>query len=129
MTFKFQMGATVRTRQGFEGTVIARIETLSGPSYRLRGAGRQECEEAEKSLWMVSRLPKWLKRGAEIQWLGTGAHLVYVVIELHRGGRHHPWSFTAQRGNERMHSHCTPADMKFWRPVAAMKEPRPRGKC
>jgi hypothetical protein len=129
MTFKFQMGATVKTRRGWEGTVTARIETLAGPSYRLKGNDGQECEAGEKSLWIVSRVPRWLKRGAEIQWLGEGAHLVYVVMALHRGSMHHPWSFTAQRKNERMHSHCTPADMKFWRPVATMKEPRPRGKC
>ena len=125
MEFKFTMGAAVRTRKGVEGTVTARIELPSGPHYRLQGAYRHEYEVAEKSLWLVSRVPRWLKRGAEIQWLGEGVHTVYTVKEMHRGSKHHPWSFTSEAGNMRMHSHCTPADMKFWRPVAAMKEPRP----
>jgi hypothetical protein len=125
MNFKFEMDATVRTRHGVEGKVTARIERTSGPHYRLKGIDCQEYEEAEKSLWRVSCVPRWLTCGAEIQWLGTGDHLVYVVTDLQGGGRYHPWSFTAQRGIMRIHSDCTPADMKFWRPVAAMKEPRP----
>ena len=104
MAFKFAMGAAVRTRKGVEGTVTARIELPSGPHYRFQGAYRQEYEMPEKSLWMVSRLPGWLKPGEGIQWLGTGAHSVYVVKELYRGGKYHPWSFTAEAGNMWMHS-------------------------
>jgi hypothetical protein len=129
MEFRFSMGVTVRTQSGHVGEVTARIEDMSGPRYRFQHGDGRTYEEAEKSLWMVHCIPRWLRPGAEIQWMGTGIHSVFVVKELRQGSKYHAWTFTAQNGNMRTHSYCTPADMRFWRPVAAEKEPRPRGKC
>lgn len=136
MEFMFGMGATVRVRKGkivFEGEVTARMEVGICPIavYRIRfGDGcKDECEVAENHLWIVSCVPKWLRPGAEVQWMGEGAHERYVVKELRGGCRNRPRSFEAERelirpdgtsvGRERMSTECTPANMAFWRPWQA----------
>lgn len=133
MKFKFDLGAKVRVRKDkivFEGEVTARMEVGICPIavYRIRfGDGcKDECEAAENHLWIVSCVPKWLRPGAVVRWLGEGAHERYVVKELCRGGRYRPWAFAAERelirpdgtsfGHERSFTDCTPANMALWRP-------------
>lgn len=129
MEFKFEMGAVVRMRPGTEELlrVIARIETTHGPHYRISTVAGGTSEVREKSLWLVHCVPRWLRPGAEIQWMGRGHHWIYVVRDVRRGSKCKSGHFTAKRkltkpdsssfGTESVHSRCLPDDMEFWRPA------------
>jgi len=138
MDFKFGMGDAVRFRIGkhvCEGTVTARMEVGVHPHYRIQIGNGNELEVSEKHMRIVSCVPKWLRPGVEVQWMGEGPHERYVVTELCRGGRYRPRAFAAERelirpdgtsfGRERSFTECTPANMASWRPWQG-KKPRAR---
>ena len=123
MDFKFDMGAKVRVRLGkmasWTGTVTARIECPNlTPCYRIIIGNGNQFEVREKNMWLVSRIPRWLRLGAKIQWMGEGTPDVYEVVELAKGSRHRHARFIARRdAHERISSSCAPEDLKFWRPI------------
>lgn len=128
MEFKFQMGAMVRggpcilcTQRSVRGEVIARTELKQRCSYKIQvkvGDGVERVHEVvEKSLRLISDVPSWLRPGVEIQWMGRGVHLVYVVEKINREGKYRPWTFTAfnKARRDQIYSECVPENMKFWR--------------
>ncbi len=43
----------------------------------------------------VQRLPRWVVKGAQVQWTGEGDHTVYVVVGVYRT-RGKPWTFIGE---------------------------------
>jgi hypothetical protein len=128
MEFKFRLGDVVKMAHGPRGEIIALVKTRHALLYRIRPEGSTpEYEAREASLWLVHCVPRWLRPGADVQWLGTGHHRIYTVVEVRHGNKYRPSVFVADRelirpdgssnGKERWASNCSPRDMRFWREV------------